>query len=441
MSTQINITIGDQRLLQQNKTRAAANQQALDDRTATKNTKAAATEQAFAQQEEPPGAVPENVIKRRPAAQRKKAADFVLYEMNALQLIVEPNSTQIFSQEWTGYRSIAYYGNSPPYALSYYTIYDSTRYNNYNIDTKSILPLFEQQQAAQKVSWAGEKHYQYNNVNSIDWTLRQRSREWTGVPSVEATPPTLPFKFEDKIYNSQIYNPVLISCDTVNIYVAARLLHFVPAGAILRVAGNTKSIYDSTAYELDNTLTPLSFGYGLRRRDFQLQTTLVWTHLYWTFNTKTKTVSFYKNGLFDSTTGQSAASFLNGLTFENPQYKMWTAYKQEFSNLSDTTLAPQYLYSLPAPYKRWPRGLGYNPTTGLVTITTRTFQNYYYRLFTYTVAPATNHTVVAALLPSNYDQDNMSATTDKDFTDAGWTLTKEFDSTLPVSDYYFAMQS
>ena len=72
MSTQINLTIGDQRLLQANKTRTAANQQALDDRTATKQLEQKATEAAeTAAPQEQPGAVPDTRIGRRPAAQRR----------------------------------------------------------------------------------------------------------------------------------------------------------------------------------------------------------------------------------------------------------------------------------------------------------------------------------------------------------------------------------
>jgi len=74
MSTQINLTIGDQRLLQDNKTRAAANQQALDDRTASKQLEQEATQAAqTAAPERLPGAVPETNIPRRPAAQRRPA--------------------------------------------------------------------------------------------------------------------------------------------------------------------------------------------------------------------------------------------------------------------------------------------------------------------------------------------------------------------------------
>ena len=85
MSTQINLTIGDQRLLQANKTRTAANQQALDDRTATKQLEQKATEAAeAAAPEEQPGALPDTRTGRRPAAQRRQKAEANLLLLSLL---------------------------------------------------------------------------------------------------------------------------------------------------------------------------------------------------------------------------------------------------------------------------------------------------------------------------------------------------------------------
>ena len=52
MTTQINLTIGDQRLLEQLKTRSAANQQALDDRNTAKQTVTEVANQAATAAEE-----------------------------------------------------------------------------------------------------------------------------------------------------------------------------------------------------------------------------------------------------------------------------------------------------------------------------------------------------------------------------------------------------
>lgn len=73
MSTQINVAVGDQRLLEQNKTRSAANREALNNRTATKALEQKATEAVKkAAPDERPSGKPNTQIPRRPAANRKK---------------------------------------------------------------------------------------------------------------------------------------------------------------------------------------------------------------------------------------------------------------------------------------------------------------------------------------------------------------------------------
>jgi len=96
MSTQINVTVGDQRLLQTNKTRAAANQQNLDDRL-TENKTAAALEPELKkkrQEEEQPGAIPVRRIPRRPAAQRRiQETALLFYDSLRLKLIADSEVT------------------------------------------------------------------------------------------------------------------------------------------------------------------------------------------------------------------------------------------------------------------------------------------------------------------------------------------------------------
>jgi len=96
MSTQINLTIGDQRLLQANKTRTAANQQALDDRTASKQLEQKATEAAeAAAPEQRPGALPDTRTGRRPTAQRFGQKTGLLLFDNIKPKIVEDSSVNI----------------------------------------------------------------------------------------------------------------------------------------------------------------------------------------------------------------------------------------------------------------------------------------------------------------------------------------------------------
>jgi hypothetical protein len=77
MSTRIDLSFTDERLLRDSKRRTAANQQALDDRTQTAKDQQAAEQAAEqATPEERPSGVPDIRLERRPSAQRRK--DFKL---------------------------------------------------------------------------------------------------------------------------------------------------------------------------------------------------------------------------------------------------------------------------------------------------------------------------------------------------------------------------
>jgi len=78
MSTRIDLSFTDERLLRDSKRRTAANQQALDDRTQTAKDQQAAEQAAEqATPEERPSGVPDLRLERRPSAQRRKK-DFKL---------------------------------------------------------------------------------------------------------------------------------------------------------------------------------------------------------------------------------------------------------------------------------------------------------------------------------------------------------------------------
>ena len=98
MSTEINITIGDQRLLQESKTRAAANQQSLDSRLEEQQLAEQLTEAVDeATPEDPRSDAFSLQLDRRPAAQRRKTDD--KYEIARLGNLFPrpvPNSVQSF---------------------------------------------------------------------------------------------------------------------------------------------------------------------------------------------------------------------------------------------------------------------------------------------------------------------------------------------------------
>ena len=112
MSTEINITIGDQRLLQESKTRAAANQQSLDSRLEEQQLAEQLTEAVDeATPEDPRSDAFSLQLDRRPAAQRRKTDD--KYEIARLGNLFPrpvPNSVQSFFPGTWFYASTVYTG-------------------------------------------------------------------------------------------------------------------------------------------------------------------------------------------------------------------------------------------------------------------------------------------------------------------------------------------
>jgi len=104
MSTKINVIVGDQRLLQDNKTRAAANQQALDSRTQQQQLEQQATNATEkASSDEFRSGAPTFVTVRRPAAQRRKTGvlpTYTRFSIADLTPIEVPGTRQSFSTTW-----------------------------------------------------------------------------------------------------------------------------------------------------------------------------------------------------------------------------------------------------------------------------------------------------------------------------------------------------
>jgi hypothetical protein len=107
MSTRIDLSFTDERLLRDSKRRTAANQQALDDRTQTAKEQQAAEQAAEqATPEERLSGVPDLRLERRPSAQRRKkgfelfAVDYVP-ELEPPDGLVSPGTRETDSINWT----------------------------------------------------------------------------------------------------------------------------------------------------------------------------------------------------------------------------------------------------------------------------------------------------------------------------------------------------
>ena len=114
MSTKINVIVGDQRLLQDNKTRAAANQQALDSRTQQQQLEQqAANAVEEASPEERPSDVPSPLLPRRPAAQRRRGDKYNLAILGNLRPSVVLNSLEVFNPGSWPYTYQRFYVGTP----------------------------------------------------------------------------------------------------------------------------------------------------------------------------------------------------------------------------------------------------------------------------------------------------------------------------------------
>lgn len=441
MSTQINLTIGDQRLLQTAKTRGAANQQALDDRTANKQTAVKAEEQVAATQEERPGASVNNNLARRPTAQRERKDTASIYSVNGVNLVTDPTTDQTFSQEWTAYGIRVFSSNTFPYPPESYTIYTQTRFNNYNINNKYIQPLFGKQVGSGTQYTSGYKHDVFNNVDALTWTLRQRA---LAVPELDldytnASPPQINFLFENKVYFARNFSPFLVSADTSKIYLSVQIIYGSPDTAVLRTSDFAKSIYDPTAYETDTGFQGfLARAQHLRRTANQLSRILTYTYLYWTYDLKTKEVSFRKETALQYPGDLSPLDvFVKNLNTADPYYNLWQVHKSTYTGVSDRTIAVSFLYSsgaVPAFYKKWPPGLLYDKQTGAATLTTQTTTSLYFCLFTINLPKNLDYTTVTSYLPSTYDVANVRA---QDLLAAGWTFKQELQNTPVSSPFAF----
>jgi hypothetical protein len=196
MSTKINVIVGDQRLLQDNKTRAAANQQALDSRTQQQQLEQQATTAVKeASPEEPASDVPSSLQERRPAAQRRKKkppAGTQLVGLANLNLKTVPGSNQLIVTSWEA--------TSDPFPFT-------EGINRIEVETTEYKPYAEllTQQASKPIASStfiggGIPYTVPLNTKQLDWYTAFRADSTNiGEPVVSQvrTPPALPFAWTD----------------------------------------------------------------------------------------------------------------------------------------------------------------------------------------------------------------------------------------------------
>jgi hypothetical protein len=185
MTTRINVTIGDQRLLQNVKTRAAANQQALDDRQQNTKTETKAST-ALEQTAERRNGVPENVVDRRPAAQRRpdKLSETGYIGSKYLTTRFIPNTSTSYTENWDEQTISTVFVGTPPVAtLVYGTI---PRTNTYTYSTGGLQTLFNSVEKINKTQQGNKQNLVVKSIQdcpeylvpytteSLNWTVRTK---------------------------------------------------------------------------------------------------------------------------------------------------------------------------------------------------------------------------------------------------------------------------
>ena len=386
MATKINLTIGDQRLLQEVKTRAAANQQALDSRQENANTEA---EAAFALEQtvERRNAVPQIGVKRLPAAQsqkkKKQTTGFTGLIFPSPRAITGTNVSS--SQSWQ---------QSYVAAGAWST---RTQFNSYSLSTFTVQPYFEKNIKTNN-SFTREVFTGFNaytrelSIEGLDWTVRdQISSRIAGGTKVSSPPP---FPENAALLNLIDEQKVVTSCTDTHVYYSIYFRVYNISTSVL-TAYNTSNSYferDSSGriqfalrsgltggfprlfYTNFTTYTSGLFNFLTPSINFSAITfTYNDIGIYAKCNINTKTVETRyvdlsgaadADPVFSSSQGQSSTGgayyyFYANLNSDDPHYVL---FQQHLSSYSPESFAKRnaYLYNA----SQWPSSFNYSKTTG-----------------------------------------------------------------------------
>jgi hypothetical protein len=404
MSTQINVAIGDQRLLQQSKTRAAANQQSLDSRLEEQQLAEQLTEAVDETTPEDPRSDAFSLqLDRHPAAQRRRdkpltdddddSDDSQLKGLNFvglanLELSPVPETNQLITIPWVA--------TSDPFPFS-------QAVNLIEVDTVEYLPKAELliQRAdttiASSVSIPGGIPYTIPlNTKQLDWYTAFRANNFfpsfgglSGPVEQVRTPPPLPFPWQDlrSVNNSSTgtfqYEIISSAADTVYVSTLFRVL-FPPSQLTFRAD-------DPLYYTLISNFRISPFPRGLSV-SLARKTMLYWTKpvefrtdpptinlgaapilvyqdvaVYTKINTKTKQIETrfeFFNVVDTKTLGMvPALQFLTYLYADDP---LRAIHLETVNNFSEGQRQQQALSRVVSSNFYWPNFINYDKTTGIV---------------------------------------------------------------------------
>jgi hypothetical protein len=476
MSTRIDLSFTDERLLRDSKRRTAANQQALDDRTQTAKEQQAAEQAAEqATPEERLSGVPDLRLERRPSAQRRKkgfelfAVDYVP-ELEPPDGLVSPGTRETDSINWTAYTT---------------TLQPKQWNSNYDISSLFWTPFFYSD-TKNRTNLYSKIYEQELCVKQIEWTYNYESPFLSPQGRIRGLTPTLPFNLEDTRVVVPDSSPALVSCTETTIFVSNIVQISRPTDNIMRSARGDLSLYNPTAFDFynQNTYTnylswptyleyrtdaPLVLGrrvydkggskydlydknvFNENRPPSQRLSTILradvpyenveYVGLYWKYNFKSKQGSFkavsvhnttleYKytsptsipnqfisvtpDFNFDDFTKIPLRNFFSALDPTDPNYSLWQEGKTGNTYpFNDNT----YLFAFTE--WKWPSNTVYNPKTGVVAAIVNQSNPI---LYTKQLSKNLSYVFVRTLLPAiRYDVGSYDAELSSFYEENGWT--------------------
>jgi hypothetical protein len=257
MSTEINITIGDQRLLQESKTRAAANQQSLDSRLEEQQLAEQLTEAVDeATPEDPRSDAFSLQLDRRPAAQRRKKEKIEIGFIGADKLRSRylPETRVDYKQEWNEsyfYRIINPFIMEPEYIFTL----TNPRVNTYTYYTGGLHPVFalvekeSNQTQAQKTTLLNfpsyPVHYDIEDMNFVVRTLNFIRNKSGEILQIASTAPPLPLNINSIKRTITIYT--MFSCISGKIYYSTLLRIYKASSTVIDYYNDPDLYYARTA--------------------------------------------------------------------------------------------------------------------------------------------------------------------------------------------------
>jgi hypothetical protein len=374
MSTKINVIVGDQRLLQENKTRAAANQQALDSRTQQQQLEQQATDAVEEAADEVRSGAPTLVTERRPAAQRRKKkppAGTQLVGLTNLDLRTVPDSNQLITIPWVAVEPPIM---SPPYEITNLIEVETTEYKPY---FELLIQDLNEPITTSKLIPGGTPYTIPLNTKQLDWytafAIYSFALFFTTDTSVqERVPPKLPFPWEDlrqagaNAVSGAQYK--ISACASNFVYVSTLFRVFFPADQ-LTFRANDPTYYTTITGSVDPF--PAGVNVSFTRRtvsDFRRPAPVYLDiAVYKKINTTTLQTEtrFQSFSIVDTNSSESipALQFLTYLYDDDP---LRAIHLESVNNLSEGQRQRAALERVVFSRYYWPTFINYAKTTGIV---------------------------------------------------------------------------